>query len=655
MVSLPTLSRRALLWNALISSALASLGLGALILLGFTLTTRRFSYDTYGQCMVCRYEVLGRISSSQWNSFFRNTAIVFSSLTVYALASVEAFLREDARLAQVHGRRLTLVLRPLTGEADLRVTCRRWGFRIIVVFVVQTCALMQLVAIRTVEANLAAGISHPLSALNETVLYAQIGDNISDASLDPRKMSSLRVANPFISYSQLYPNDTIDIPDGWANTSLYLPANHLPTLESHMHQSALEHFKYLGTWQPRTLGIVTNLTHTRGGYSIGDAVYPRTNTEGLGVNMTTYERFSGDGGAGLPRNFEFQSLFGESWVTNVSVRCYRFWGHREEWEPLPRGDAVSNDSAPVTEMWPPVNKDVMIVDAQSKTYRFHRPPSDELQVYTDFDLISSGDTLDTITSRGTEKQHLTTSLSVQTIIMPEWNKRFPLVNYYKCRYMPSEFHMAIMALADKPLRSFYATANNDSVYLQTGSPMTPAKSLSDDLGGKCLSPVYALPAARAIHELLSQGEPGSGGSLGRAFKTVGMTEYQRRSSLDKALEKVLSDTAQAYFSILRQRVERANAWPTLEQLSHPTKKIQILFFKIERLGGASAFAGLGLSVLVLMFLAMGTTFLRCCAAGIMPLVSKSNNGVSSKVNMADEKAAMKEETKTTDDLVKVDE
>ena len=340
MVRIPKPSRRLLFWNALISSLLAVLGLLLFVLIGFGLSKDTFTADGVGPCRVCRYKVMGRSSSESWTKEFTKFGIVLAGVVIYAFTSEEVLLREDAVAARSNGRRLSSWVRPLT-NSESRVKWKRGAACLAVVAIIVSRSVGAVFAVRLVEDKLGAGISHPISYLNTTFLYGgQVGHhNLTDLNIDPRLDGSLHIANPFIAYAQLYPNDTIEVPENWANTSLYLPPDHLPTLESVMYQSTLTHSRkivYRSRIRPQP--ISSNLTLTRGGYLIGDAVYSRMSTEGLGINMTSYEQWSGDGIAGIPRNLEFLSLVGESWVTNVSVVCKSYHGFkRPTWADQPEG------------------------------------------------------------------------------------------------------------------------------------------------------------------------------------------------------------------------------------------------------------------------------------------------------------------------------
>ena len=416
------------------------------------------------------------------------------------------------------------------------------------------------------------------------------------------------IANSPLHYDDLYPNDTLEIPAMMKTTSWYLEQDHITQLESFMYQSALVHTsKISGREHPFTANITR--AEFQGGFYLGDSVYLTTRTEGIGVNVSSYEQFSGDGVYGLPRRYAFEYLMGELYANNVNVKC------RDIRYQYDIGELRREDINHEGEDGSHGVRDMIISHIDGgHTYRIRRGNGGP-EVLAELDLRPSPTLSRT---RGSEVIVESGSFQIpaQTIIIPVWDEDTPDALIARCEYQPSEYHKSFVV---KGLKGPLLSRHLNFAKLPDGSvELTPATVID----GKCLSPILALPAARAIHELLSpRGRRRDDNPLNRAFRELKDMPLAY-TSLIPAVENVLAETAQAYFSLLRQRVERGNMWPGAERLTDPQTKAILMGFEIIRYGGDSSSSRYSLVGIVLLAVLLSVSLLRVCiVGGLLPFVT----------------------------------
>lgn len=582
-------------WTAFISNLLATVLLVGATALVAIVIRNKMTVDDIGDCLVCRYRPLGLLTSADdFNSHSRYTGAALGLLTFLAFTTHELLLRhhEDGA-ATAGGKRLRALVRPLTYVCFYKI----WLVFGAVTVTLTTVTISMLLGARLRRGYLTSGISLPFEALNETLLYAGPLANMSHVRYDVRKVDAMRAGNPFIRYDHLYPNDTLEIPGNMKKAAWYLEQDHIRELESFMYRSAMIH---TSTKTRRLQFLPANLTQLvdQKGFQLGGSVYPSMCTKGIGIIMTTYERFAGDGMPGLPRRFTFSHMIGETYSNIVNVNCRDIRQHYVITdETVFVGQSTSGTAG--RRSWNLTHMSIAQRDGP-QFYDIRRDPS-RTQIVTDFGLLHSSRMTTTDGSKIT--QHEGSFLApTQTIIIPNWNPYRPTALMLECHYLPSEHTEAF--IVQGPNGRIMSAPRNLVTMPTNELKLAP---FTDGHGGKCLSPILALPAARGIHELLQ----GTDSLLSKAFQDLSY-QPQSESSLCPILEQVLGETAQAYFSLLRQRVERGNMWPQNEQLGHPDKKDYHMWFDIMRYGGAVAYPWARFAVCIFLALSTGVAFVRTC-------------------------------------------
>ena len=577
------------LWAVFIINLLASLILIALSLTATTFVKKRITADDKGNCSACQYQpIKSSRPPDDWNEGLVLAGALIGGVSAAAFLTQELLLRQLAAASTVPEKQLGYFLRPFTRNWSNKTFYRVYAIAGLLLISSTVGSISIIFSAHSVHDRLVSGISVPLESMNRTFLYAQ-GDSLE------------MIANWPLHYDDLYPNDRLEIPAMMKTTSWYLELDHITQLEAFMYQSALIHTsKISGQEHPFTANITR--AEFQGGFYLGDSVYLTTRTEGIGINVSSYEKFSGDGVYGLPRRFTFEYLMGELYADNVNVKC-RDIRYQYEIRELRRRDIDHNgqdDSHGAREMI------ISHLDGVQK-YRISRG-SGGPEVLADFGLLPSSALSRT---RGSEVIVESGSFLIpaQTIIIPVWNEDIPDALIARCEYQPAEYHKSFVVKGSKgPILSRhlnFAKRPDGSVEL------TPATFID----GKCLSPILALPAARAIHELLSpRGRRRGNSPLNRAFRELQDVPLAY-SSLVPAIENVLAETAQAYFSLLRQRVERGNMWPGAERLTDPQTKAILMGFEISRYGGDSSSSRYSLIGIFMLAALLLVSLLRVCVVG----------------------------------------
>ncbi|KAM7188901.1 hypothetical protein V8F33_010348 [Rhypophila sp. PSN 637] len=546
----------------------------------------------------------------------------FPALLV-ALASHELWLRRINDQALDQGRPpLKKAYRP----GFLRCHTR-WGS---VWQAVRTAALVFSVLVATFLAvygawivednNSRAGFSFPLAALNRTLYY---GDVVPRTSVDPeitnfnspelfvdtvsllREKGLIHAANPPISYHALYPGDKLDIPEEMRSTGYYLPRSSFPSLQTHLARSSRQQMRITEPPSPASANLTTK------GILFGDAIYPHVNTLGIGINMSTYEEFRGDGMPGLPRNYIFGGMLGKVYGNAVNVQCVDV---TDEYDLSSRESVLEGQLSSMnytfTKKWSRSPNEVEIHDFNISPASVtgplifsHLGLSGKEPLPLSFGLHHEYGTL-----RAGERVQpfVFNNAPIQTLFILPDGKRVastsakqrrinPII--LKCIYLPSEFGIEVGVLSQEikegvPKADTISTAGplmfrdpkmsldaNGKVIGPDGKPMDPPPP------PRCVNPMYAIPAARAVHELLTNCNASdedynnhnttAGGVLrevlaeyyARKPPSPGFGRWESRHAKflrEDVIQPVLSATASGYFSLLRQRVEIANIWVPLD-------------------------------------------------------------------------------------------
>lgn len=613
LVRLTSFLANAIIATMFISSAMA----------GFKLaTTHKFTTDKFGPGLMTRYQVLRlRNSSRAQSQLLCNALLIRYGLLKWvagpfflALGSYELWARRIDDAARARGKSLKASYRP-----RFRRFHTRWA-SISQALLTVTLTLLGLSAtyLATLGAWMVedkvsrAGLSFPLSAMNKTVYYGGVvpkdamdvatinvssPDSIPNFLLELREKGLIHPANPPISYHALYPGDTLAIPDEMRTTAYYLPRSSFAPLEDHLLQGSRQQMGISG--QPP----LPNANFTARGVRFGDAVYPDSNTLGIGINMTSYERFMGDGMPGLPRDFMMGAMVGEVYGNPINVQCLDI---TDEYR-LSTNQTLVDDKVPTTHY--NFNKKQAVFNGEDG-YHFSVPSASASGPLIFSTLSFSGKNPLSFSFRGGEydkygdfhegqEEHVVfTDVPLQTFfIIPESHRtssagQQPLTStVLKCIYIPSELGITFGAMSDRLERTSESPlANEDNPRM--GPLIFPKTDYFKDMSPlpvRCMNPIYALPAIRAVHELLTNPNPfaegkhnstAAGGVLREVLKeyyqrnppTPGYGRWETRNARflrENVIQPVLSSTASAYFSLLRQRIEIANVWVPME-LSAPT-------------------------------------------------------------------------------------
>ncbi|KAK4208196.1 hypothetical protein QBC37DRAFT_432314 [Rhypophila decipiens] len=632
--------------------------------LGLLTTQLKLTVDEFDTGLMARYETFthemmaysGSVAQFQRDWNFRSLVVFtvvregFPALLV-ALASHELWLRRINDRTLVQGRpALKKAYRP----GFLRCHTR-WGS---VWQAVRTAALVLSVLVATFVAvfgawmvednNSRAGLSFPLAALNRTLYY---GDIVPETSVDPktanfsspellvdtvsllREKGLIHAANPPLSYHALYPGDMLDIPEEMRSTGYYLPRSSFPSLQTHLARSSREQMRITEAPSPASANLTTN------GILFGNAIYPHVNTLGIGINMSTYEEFWGDGMPGLPRDYIFGGMLGKVYGNAVNVQCVDVTDEYDlsSRESVPEGQ-VSSMNYTFTKKWSRFPNEVEMHDFNVSAASVsgplifsHLSLSGKESLPLSFGLHHEYGTL-----RAGERiqPFVFNNAPIQTLFILPDGKRVASTDAKQrrinpiiltCIYLPSEFGIEFGVLSQEikegvPKADTISTAGPLMLKLNAdGKAIGPdGKPMEPPPPPRCVNPMYAIPAARAVHELLTNCNPSdqdydnhnttAGGVLrevlaeyyARHPPSPGFGRWESRNARflrEDVIQPVLSTTASGYFSLLRQRVEIANIWVPLDatpQKGTSLRKSRKRKAKIHeyRLGAPSELIGL---------------------------------------------------------------
>ena len=284
--------------------------------------------------------------------------------------------------------------------------------------------------------------------------------------------------------------------------------------------------KMRGTYTP--FQIYTSYIPEQG--PLGDTIYATLNTGGVGLNVSSYLQYSGQtNGFSMPSKYEFNNLHASVFGTHVNVSC----------------DNVTSD-------YSVVHEDVERVSI----LWVGKPDGPNLTLFNN--LEGSG---------------IVTSLAIGSYVSVDSVTGEPLHT------------LAISDFIDETALVLDCTYSGREYIanVSVASPVSPLTIDSEGIQGPFIGPIVKQQLANTTHGMLALG--GMGGVLARGFIDAAYNEDgENNTSIASALETVIGQLGEAYFSLLRQEVERSNIDPGDPSLMHDSELR--LYVTVPRLGGA---------------------------------------------------------------------
>ncbi|KAI4171732.1 MAG: hypothetical protein LQ348_006881 [Seirophora lacunosa] len=324
---------------------------------------------------------------------------------------------------------------------------------------------------------------------------------------------------------------------------------------------------------------------------LGDTTYRVLNTGGVGLNASSYLQYSGiPSGFSMPAAFEFNELQATVYGTHVNVSCQ---------DVTSAYTISSNDIEQIT-----------LVFAS-------KPDSPNITLFGNLDGYSI---LTTLAIGSAVTLNPDTAEPVHTLVIPEFITESALV--LECSYSGREY------LAD----------------VSIASPTSPLLIEREVEQGPLIGPLVKQRVANVTHGLLSIG--GQGGNLARGFIDA---EYNadgfNNTGMASALETVIAQVGEAYFSVLRQQAERSNIVRGDPDASYPSELR--LYVTVSRLGGAQ-YGWLAVLVILLLASLLGTA--RTCV-GRRAVGFEAQDAVKLLSRLLEEPIGEKTRVRYTDRLV----
>ena len=296
--------------------------------------------------------------------------------------------------------------------------------------------------------------------------------------------------------------------------------------------------------------------------SLGDTMYGTLNTGGVGLNASSYLQFSGlADGFNMPSKYTFNMLSGTIYGTNVEVTCKNVTADYSNTQTLAR----ENNGG----------------QSQIETLSVARPSGPNFTFYNSLGFVPQPRSL-VITSTVTIEQAsdlpihslaITGSLQTSAFVM-------------ECLYEGQDY------LAEVSLNSSVSA-------LEIGKRTE---------SGSRLDTLWKQKVANFTDDLVSYG----GGNLARGFKDAEFNvDGDNNTDMMHAVETVFSQLGEAYFSILRQTIERSNIHTPGDSIEENGSRLRILV-TVQRLGGAQ-YGWLAVLGILLLGTLMGV--FRACASG----------------------------------------
>lgn len=290
---------------------------------------------------------------------------------------------------------------------------------------------------------------------------------------------------------------------------------------------------------------------------IGDTIYENLNSGGIGLNVSSYLQYSGQpDGFQMPARFEFDALDATVFGTHVNVSC-------------------RNASADYTVNSVSVDIGQVYVVAVGKT-----GGGPNITMFNDLAGYGSLRSL-VVGSAVTIDQD--TGEPLHTLAIPTFGLHTAFV--LECSYSGREY------LADVSVQS----------------PVSPLHVDREVEQGPILGPYVKQEIANVTHSLLGA----TGGNLARGFIDADYNfDGESNDDMAAAVEIVVGQLGEAYFSLLRQQVERSNLYKG--DTKDENGSILYMSVTIQRLGGAQ-FGWLAVLGVLLLGTLLGT--IRTCVGG----------------------------------------
>ncbi|KAL8684815.1 MAG: hypothetical protein Q9224_006118 [Gallowayella concinna] len=288
---------------------------------------------------------------------------------------------------------------------------------------------------------------------------------------------------------------------------------------------------------------------------LGDTIYGILNTGGVGLNVSSYLQYSGyTTGFDMPAQFEFNDLQALVYGTQIDVSCQNMTSDYII-------TSLDVDELTLVYAGKPNGPNVTLVGDLST--------SKILKTLA----IGSAVTIDPITGE-----------PIHTLVIPEFITESALV--LECTYSGRE-HLANIRVA---------------------SPVSPLLIDTRVQEGPRIGTIVKQRVANVTHDLLSAG--GQGGTLARGFIDAAYNaDGGNNTGMVSTLETVIGQLGEAYFSVLRQQVERSNIERGSSSSEYESElKLHVT---VSRLGGAQ-YGWLAVPGLLLLVSLAGT--LRTCTS-----------------------------------------
>ncbi|KAF4555484.1 Hypothetical protein D9617_2g054450 [Elsinoe fawcettii] len=292
---------------------------------------------------------------------------------------------------------------------------------------------------------------------------------------------------------------------------------------------------------------------------LGDTMYGSLNTEGVGLNTSSYlQYFTDPDGFDVPARFEFTGLSGVVFGTHINVTC-------------------TNVSADYTWSEDTLNE---YRNADLRVITLSKPGGLNLTMYRPPEW--SRGQFEYLAMASFVNASSTTSDPIHTLAMSGILRTGAV---WECRYSGREY----------------------TARVSMSSPVSPLVILSDVQQGPLIGPIVKQRLANATHNVIRSGQ---GGNLVKAWMDAGFN-YDGLNSTNATipLQTVLTQVGQAYISLVRQAVERTtiNVPSSLGDLGSEVR----VSMTVTRVGG-SHIAWVAVYGLLLLGTLYGTV--RACVA-----------------------------------------
>ncbi|KAG7008293.1 hypothetical protein G7Y79_00006g019130 [Physcia stellaris] len=259
-----------------------------------------------------------------------------------------------------------------------------------------------------------------------------------------------------------------------------------------------------------------------------DTLYPAVNTGGVGLNMSSYLQYSGTpDGFNMPAKFEFSKLQASVFGTHVNVSCK---------------NVTSAYTVTPADVDAPGVDVAMVGKPAGPNFTF-------LSIVGETPHLTLGSAI-TVDRK--------TGVPTHTIAVPSF---FSSAFVLECTYSGQEY------MAD----------------VSVVSAVSPLQIERETQSGPLIGPYVQQTLANVTHSLLALG--GLGGNLARGFLDADYNAYgDNNTGMADAIETVIGQLGEAYFSVLRQHVERSNIYGAVQDNEASGTELH-LFVEVQRLGG----------------------------------------------------------------------